>query len=93
MFINSLVGYPHIVDMIRLVVVNKAFHTFEKASLSEKLGVQLHQIGQYHSNSSSNAAILLVRSMYGSLMLTKKMVAKVTKFQAPISLGFVVVFL
>ena len=61
--------------MIRLVVVGKAFHTFQEASLSEKLGLQLQWIEQYHSNLSSNAALLLVSSIYGSPMLTKKIVA------------------
>ena len=93
MLINSLVGNPHIVEMIGLVVVNKAFHTFQKASLSEQLGFQLHRIEKYHSPWSSNTAILPVSSMYGSPMLTKKIVGYVTKFEAPISLGFVVVFL
>ena len=93
MLIDSLLGNPRSVEMIRLVVVNKAFHTFQKASLSEKLGLQLHWIEQYHSNLSSNAALLLVSSMYGSPMLTKKIVANVIKFQASFSLGFVVVFL
>ena len=63
MLINSLVGNPHIVEMLRLVVINKAFHTFQKAILSEKLGFQLHRIEKYHSPSSSNTAILPVSSM------------------------------
>jgi len=41
---SNLVGNPHIVEMIRFVVVNKAYHTFQKASLSEKLGLQLHRL-------------------------------------------------
>ena len=37
MLINSWVGNPHSVEMIRLVVVNKAFHSFQRAcGLSEK---------------------------------------------------------
>ena len=63
MLINSLVGNPLIVEMIRLVVINKAFHTFQKAILSEKLDFQLHRIEKYHSPSSSNTAILPVSSM------------------------------
>ena len=63
MLINSLVGNPHIVEMIRLVVINKAFHTFQKAILSERLGFQLYRIEKYHSPSSSNTAILPVSSM------------------------------
>ena len=88
MLINSLVENPHCVEMIRLVEVNKAFHTFQKASLSEKLGLQLHRIEQYYSNVSSNAAILLVSGIYGSPMLTRKIVANVTKFQASSLLSF-----
>lgn len=38
MLINSLAGNLHIVEMIRLVVVNKAFRSFQKVSLSERLG-------------------------------------------------------
>ena len=66
MLINTLAGNPHIVEMIRLVVVNKAFRSFQKASLSERLGLQLHRIEQYHSSWYSTTAILLVSSMYGS---------------------------
>ena len=78
MLINSLAGNLHIVEMIRLVVVNKAFRSFQKASLSEKLGLQLHRIQQYHSSSYSATAILLVSSVYGSLLLTKNIVGYVS---------------
>ena len=91
MLINSVVGNPHIVEMIRLVVINKAFHTFQKAILSEKLGFQLHRIEKYHSPSSQ--ILQYSRSAAWPPMLTKKIVGYVTKFEAPISLGFVVVFL